>query len=57
MKPLHIAAIGAILLVAPFVISLVEMLWLPLGVMLLVVGLVLHLVQKYHEGRIDRLKP
>ncbi|SDM41443.1 hypothetical protein SAMN04487949_1580 [Halogranum gelatinilyticum] len=57
MKPLHIAAIGAILLVAPIVISLVEMLWLPLGVMLLVVGVVLHLVQKHHQGRMGRLRP
>jgi hypothetical protein len=57
MKPLHIAAIGAILLVAPFVIGLIEMLWLPLGVMLLVVGVVLHLVQKHHQGRMGRLKP
>ena len=53
MKPLHIAAAGAFVLVVPLVVGLLEMLWLPLGVMLLVVGLALHLVQTYHSRRLD----
>lgn len=53
MKPLHIAAAGAVVLTVPFVVGRLELLWLPLGVMLLVVGLALHLVQTSHSRRLD----
>jgi membrane protein implicated in regulation of membrane protease activity len=54
MKPLHIAVVGAIILVVPFILGLLEMIWLPLGIMLLIIGVVLHLVQKYYSRRLDK---
>lgn len=53
MKPLHLAIAGAILLVIPFFLGLLGMIWLPLGLMLLFVGLALYLFQKYYSHRLD----
>lgn len=54
MKPLHIAAAGAVVLIVPFILGLLEMIWLPLGVMLLIIGIALHLAQKYYSHRLDK---
>lgn len=53
MKPLHLVIAGAILLLIPFLLGLLGMVWLPLGLILLIVGLALYLFQKYYARRLD----
>jgi Flp pilus assembly protein TadB len=54
MDPEDIIAVGALLIVIPFLIALLSSIWIvPLGVFVFGVGFLLYLFKKYHLRRMN----